>query len=576
MNNGTPGVPTATGHLSVDDPDGADTFVAVTTPTNSSLGLGRYTITAAGDWTYVLNDTNSLVQALGAGDQIADRFTVRSADGTTQLVSVTIQGADDNPVAKADAAFVAAGGTVSIDVLGNDTDPEHGALAIAAVGEAAHGTVSISGGRITYTPNSSYSGPDTFNYTVRDPTGLESSAAVSVIIGVANHAQVGGDTFLQGNYMEMGVSAAGSLGSANAAPSGYHPHGVAGATGGISYVVDLDGFSTGAPATAGDFTLPGTPEDAMVVGFNGRNYVQDERVGGLNDLHTSTTDTSAGGRLQSTTIGTADGLSYRQVINLDPNATYYTTTITLTNTSAAVMTDVRFMRSFDPDQDYDRYGAFSTQNDVLTNPSAGHDLAIVQALGINSGVSVNLVALDPRAVASNFGFTNHNVYAAAAFDTPVDGNGHYADEAITVGARFGNLAPGAQVSFTYYTSLNGHAGANDMVIGSGASETLNGGGGDDIIFGLGGNDTLTGNIGNDLFVFAKGLTGATTITDFSAGAGTDDVIQLRGFGFQDFNEVRTHSVEDSGGLTIDLGAGEHIRLSGVALSALHPDDVLLV
>ncbi len=89
---------------------------------------------------------------------------------------------------------------------------------------------------------------------------------------------------------------------------------------------------------------------------------------------------------------TATYLKFTQVIELDANATYYKTTITLQNTSGHDMDDVRFMRSFDPDQDIANYGSYHTLNDVLSNPSAGNDIAIAQAFGPLSKVSVNLVS----------------------------------------------------------------------------------------------------------------------------------------------------------------------------------------
>ena len=49
-------------------------------------------MTAAGVWTYTLDDTNSAVQALNVGDTLTDTFTVSSIDGTPQVVTITIHG----------------------------------------------------------------------------------------------------------------------------------------------------------------------------------------------------------------------------------------------------------------------------------------------------------------------------------------------------------------------------------------------------------------------------------------------------------------------------------------------------
>ena len=95
----TPGTPTATGTLTDTDVDNPpNTFMAVSSPTASAGGYGTFTITAAGVWTYTLNNANSAVQALNAGDTLTDSFTVTTIDGTAQLVTITITGTNDAAV----------------------------------------------------------------------------------------------------------------------------------------------------------------------------------------------------------------------------------------------------------------------------------------------------------------------------------------------------------------------------------------------------------------------------------------------------------------------------------------------
>ena len=82
--NGTPGTPTDTGNLNsidVDDPD--DAWEVISFPTASTYGT--FTIDAAGVWTYTLDDNNTAVQALNAGDTLIDTFTAATIDGTEQL-----------------------------------------------------------------------------------------------------------------------------------------------------------------------------------------------------------------------------------------------------------------------------------------------------------------------------------------------------------------------------------------------------------------------------------------------------------------------------------------------------------
>jgi VCBS repeat-containing protein len=93
------GALSATGTLTSNDVDDTpNTFAAVDTPTASAHGFGTFTMTTAGVWTYTVNDGNSAVQALNVGDKLTDSFTVTTIDGTPQVVSVTINGANDAAV----------------------------------------------------------------------------------------------------------------------------------------------------------------------------------------------------------------------------------------------------------------------------------------------------------------------------------------------------------------------------------------------------------------------------------------------------------------------------------------------
>ncbi len=114
--NATPGTPTTTGTLTdtdVDDPP--NTFTAISSLTVSAGGYGNFTITAAGVWTYTLNDTNSMVQALNVGDTLTDSFTVTTVDGTPKVVTITINGSNDAAIISGTAtgSVIEAGGVAN-------------------------------------------------------------------------------------------------------------------------------------------------------------------------------------------------------------------------------------------------------------------------------------------------------------------------------------------------------------------------------------------------------------------------------------------------------------------------------
>ena len=112
--NGTPGTPTATGDLNSTDVDNPnDAWEAVSFPTASTYGT--FTLTAAGLWTYTLDNSNAAVQALNAGETLTDTFTAATIDGTSQVVTITINGANDAAVISGDVTgtVVEAGGVAN-------------------------------------------------------------------------------------------------------------------------------------------------------------------------------------------------------------------------------------------------------------------------------------------------------------------------------------------------------------------------------------------------------------------------------------------------------------------------------
>lgn len=85
-------VPTVSGKLDAFDVDGADdNFTAVA----GNGSYGAYTVDTAGHWSYTLDNSNPAVNALRTGESLADSFTVVTADGVNQQVSITIDGHTD-------------------------------------------------------------------------------------------------------------------------------------------------------------------------------------------------------------------------------------------------------------------------------------------------------------------------------------------------------------------------------------------------------------------------------------------------------------------------------------------------
>jgi VCBS repeat-containing protein len=145
--------PRASGKLTVTDPDaGQAEFV----PMPAAQGAhGTFAITADGAWSYQLDNAQPAVQALKDGDQITDTITVSSKDGTTQQITITINGRDD----QAQIAGTAVGTVKEDDQPQTSgrltvTSPDAGQAEFVPMSAAhgAHGTFTVApDGAWTYT-----------------------------------------------------------------------------------------------------------------------------------------------------------------------------------------------------------------------------------------------------------------------------------------------------------------------------------------------------------------------------------------------------------------------------------------
>jgi hypothetical protein len=94
------------------------------------------------------------------------------------------------PTAVDDTLTVAEDGpATAVAVRANDfTVPGGGGLTVTAVTQPAHGTVTLTGGVVEYTPGPDDFGPDSFTYTVTDEHGVTATATVQVTVTGVNDA----------------------------------------------------------------------------------------------------------------------------------------------------------------------------------------------------------------------------------------------------------------------------------------------------------------------------------------------------------------------------------------------------
>jgi len=120
----------------------------------------------------------------------SDSFTFRVNDGrqdsNTSTVNITVTEVNDTPSANSQSVTTNSNTPVAITLSGDDVETEN--LLFEVIVNPEHGSLSGSGTNFTYTPNTNYSGPDSFEFTVRDtgdgasPASTSTAATVSIVV----------------------------------------------------------------------------------------------------------------------------------------------------------------------------------------------------------------------------------------------------------------------------------------------------------------------------------------------------------------------------------------------------------
>ncbi|MEG0269854.1 MAG: putative Ig domain-containing protein [Clostridia bacterium] len=294
----------------------------------------------------------------------------------------------------------------------------------------------------------------------------------------ARSSRINEDVFLGGNFIEVGISEIGSLGTSSNAPTKarpvrsifYHPTHIK-----IGLRSIGGGWETGAKDTTRDFFLPGTIDEGFMAFWGtpsiyqaggchiGNNIAKDKNI-----TSTGTIDQSTPSLLKATTAGTMNNvLDYVQVITFKPDEKQFKTVVTLTNNSAAPLDNLYYIRRFDPDQGLN---GNNTDNYFL-NDEAGGTWCVASTAPLD-GTSSLLRPLDRHTAFSKcenvFCFYTDDLRAEPitgelAFITldgnyvgnaALDGKHFYDDKAIGLRFNIGTLAPGASTELTYYSNLN--------------------------------------------------------------------------------------------------------------------------
>ncbi|MFM7470386.1 MAG: Ig-like domain-containing protein, partial [Nodosilinea sp.] len=117
-------------------------------------------------------------------------FGQRNSTVTVDDVLLFLDGDNLPPIAQPDQATTSQSTPITLDVLANDTDPD-GTLdstSLAVTAQPTSGTVALNpDGTVTYTPNTGFTGSDSFTYTVKDNAGaISNPATVNITVNPVN------------------------------------------------------------------------------------------------------------------------------------------------------------------------------------------------------------------------------------------------------------------------------------------------------------------------------------------------------------------------------------------------------
>lgn len=463
--------------------------------------------------TLQLNDDGSFIYTPRFGFHGTDSFIylVTDEDGeiSSQVVTLTVANNNAAPVAGADSYEVDRNGSLVVTpadgVLRNDSDPDGDSLTVLLAGPPAHGSLTMNpDGSFTYTPHFGYHGPDSFSYLVRDPSGDEALATVSLTVRLPNTAPVAVDD------VAYQVNEDGSL-SVDAAEG----------------VLANDSDPDGSPLTA---QLRTNPANGRVTLAADGSFVYVPNPGFVGtDSFTYIANDGSDGSYATVTL-TVNAVNHAPVGSADAYAMEAGATFTVDAARGVLANDS------DPDGDTltavllqgPRNGQFALNADgsFTYTPDAGFSGEDVFTYSLRDGtttvpVTVTLT-VNPRQgrVITLDGAANRVSYARDAEAVIVHALG--GNDSIT-GSRFDDellLGDGNDegIGGDGNDIIRGGAG-NDKMFGQGGADRLDGGDGDDLMHGGDGADIMIGGRGDDTYYVHS----ADDQVIENAGEGNDNV-----------------------------------------------------
>ncbi|MBI3446095.1 MAG: cadherin-like domain-containing protein, partial [Magnetospirillum sp.] len=498
---------------------------------------GTVTIdTTTGDFTFT---PSAAAASLGSGVTVTDTANVVVADGhggsVITGVAVDITGSNDAPI-NSGAVTLASGvlntaSTISIaSLLAQTSDVDTGDSLTLSTISVDHGTVTISGSDVIFTPDTGYTGAENFSYTITDGHGGSAAGSASMTV-LTNHAPVSsGTATVQTLAEDLSTNMDGtwlkSLFLANA--------------------TDADGDSlTVTNITANHGTI-------SVLGDGSYTFNPDQDFNGTVTL-TATIDDGHG--------GTTTGLAEMIYTPVNDAPTVSGGPVTLTSGVKNVASTISFASLLGHATDVDG------DTMIVTSVSVDHGTATISGSNVlftpdtnftgtetftytiddqNGGTVGGSATMAVNSLLSQSGTVLHSTAASVLTDANFSGFSGADTLVFDIAAGTQGVTLGSVTSAMGLTIIDGSATTGTLTVNGGsatANLTITGGIGKDIMTGGTGADTFTGGVGADsltggggadLFVYTGAAdsqdnmaTARDVITDFATG--TDHIaISLSG------------------------------------------------
>lgn len=177
-------------------------------PNGDGLTVSSTPVASPTKGALVLNSNGTFTYTPNAGFSGSDSFQYAVSDGassSTGTVSITVNRANDNPIARDDTLATDEDTTLSGNVLadngnGADSDSDGGSLSVSVLTTTSSGVLNLNpNGSFSYTPNQDFFGLDSFDYSLSDGQGGGDVGTATITVRPVNDPPVAKNDQFSGN-----------------------------------------------------------------------------------------------------------------------------------------------------------------------------------------------------------------------------------------------------------------------------------------------------------------------------------------------------------------------------------------